>query len=145
MKRAKKRTTWCDALVFSPSNQRKDVRRYYLEYRREKDIPVRCDNALCMFHAEPLEWNGKRLDLILDHRNGVRGDNRPKNLWFLCPNCDSQQLTRGGRNKNRVQTFYGGHSVVQGDGSVAVTIITMVPGSIEYSGRRGRVDNPEEA
>jgi hypothetical protein len=38
------------------------------------------------------------------HKNGNSLDNRPDNLRFLCPNCDSQLTeTRGGRNKGRIQ------------------------------------------
>ena len=46
----------------------------------------------------------EQLPLILDHANGVRHDNRPDNLRYLCPNCDSlQTVTRGGANRGRVQ------------------------------------------
>jgi hypothetical protein len=49
---------------------------------------------------EPL-WQGKRLVLILDHRNGDNTDNRLENLRLLCPNCNSQQPTFAGKNKGR--------------------------------------------
>ena len=39
------------------------------------------------------EWNGKKLVLILDHRNGIRNDHRRKNLRLVCPNCNSQLPT----------------------------------------------------
>lgn len=35
-------------------------------------------------------WRGRNLSLHLDHRNGIRNDNRLDNLRFLCPNCHSQ-------------------------------------------------------
>jgi len=50
------------------------------------------------------KWKGKTLVLRLDHKNGVRNDNRLKNLRFLCPNCDSQTDTYYGRNiKNKTK------------------------------------------
>ena len=42
------------------------------------------------------------MPVILDHINGNRRDNSPKNLRYLCPNCDAQLLTRGGLNRGRV-------------------------------------------
>lgn len=43
--------------------------------------------------------NGKPLTLQLDHINGNRHDNNLENLRILCPNCHSQTITYGGRNK----------------------------------------------
>lgn len=45
------------------------------------------------------EWNGKKLQLQLDHINGINDDNRMENLRFLCPNCHSQTDNYGGKNK----------------------------------------------
>ena len=69
----------------------KTVIRYYLKWRREQipSIPERCDIECCKYYTEPLQWNGKKLNLILDHKDGVNGNNKPKNLRFLCPNCNS--------------------------------------------------------
>jgi len=42
-------------------------------------------------------WNGKELTMILDHINGVNNDHRRENLQMLCPNCNIQQPTFGGK------------------------------------------------
>ena len=45
------------------------------------------------------EWNGKKIQLQLDHINGKNDDNRLENLRFLCPNCHSQTDTYAAKNK----------------------------------------------
>lgn len=52
------------------------------------------------------EWNGKKLVLVLDHKNGNSHDNRLDNLRFLCPNCNSQQPTFAGGNTKRYRKKY---------------------------------------
>ncbi len=49
----------------------------------------------------PPVWQGERLTMILDHRNGDNRDNRLENLRLLCPNCNSQQPTFAGKNRGR--------------------------------------------
>lgn len=48
-------------------------------------------------------WEGKRLSLQLEHKNGKNNDNRIENMEFLCPNCHSQSETFAGKN-NRCTT-----------------------------------------
>jgi hypothetical protein len=96
---------------------RATVRRFYLRWRNQQGIPVRCDNEQCRFYHDPLVWNGLPLKLILDHRNGNNSDNRSKNLRFLCPNCDSQLETRGGANRGRIEKAPGGFARVGRDGT----------------------------
>lgn len=63
---------------------------------KDKLIPYKC--AVC---GNTGVWMNKPLTLTLDHINGNHKDNRLDNLRFICPNCDSQQSTYAGKNKNR--------------------------------------------
>jgi len=63
---------------------------------KNKLIDYRCDKC-----GNNGEWNGEKLSLHLEHKNGVNDDNRLINLTFLCPNCHSQTKTYGGKNKKR--------------------------------------------
>ena len=86
-------------------------------WRERQGIQPRCDMGDCQFHAQPLRWLGQVLPLILDHVNGNNLDNSPKNLRYLCPNCDSQLSTRGGRNRGRVlEASEGKYVLVSRDG-----------------------------
>ena len=93
---------------------RPTIRRHYVDWREENGLPKEgCDNEGCQFHSGRLVWNGKPLRPILDHRDGNARYNRPTNLRFLCPNCDSQELvTRGGANRHRVENASGGYAVL---------------------------------
>ncbi len=78
------------------------VHRHYALWRQERGIPVRCDTPSCQFHTAPLTWLDRPFKPILDHKNGQRLDNNPENLRYVCPLCDAQLPTRGGKNRNRV-------------------------------------------
>ena len=47
------------------------------------------------------QWNGKPINLQMDHINGNRKDHRLDNLRWLCPNCHSQTDTFCARNGNK--------------------------------------------
>ena len=50
------------------------------------------------------EWRGESLSLHLDHKNGIKKDNRIENLRFLCPNCHQQTDTWGAKKQERFKT-----------------------------------------
>jgi hypothetical protein len=52
----------------------------------------------CLECGLPPVWNGKKLRLQIDHKNGNPLDNRPGNPRFLCPNCHSQTDNYGSLN-----------------------------------------------
>ena len=49
--------------------------------------------------CEISEWQGQTITLVVDHVDGNAGNNMPDNLRLICPNCNSQTDTFGGRNK----------------------------------------------
>ena len=45
-------------------------------------------------------WRGKKISLILDHKDGDRKNNELNNLRIICPNCNATLDTHCGKNKN---------------------------------------------
>jgi hypothetical protein len=115
---------------------RTTVMRHYLQWRKRQDppLPVRCDNTECYFHTNPLIWNDKPLKPILDHVDGNNTDNRPEMLRLLCPNCDSQLVTRGGGNKGCIEKAEGGFAKVSRDGRHAY-ILPAEAGNVSLTGQ----------
>lgn len=118
--------------------QRSTVKTYYLHWRKMNGLPVRCDNPKCVFHTNPLVWNDVPLKLIMDHITGNKNDNTPQNLQLLCPNCDSQLETRGGKNANRIQDQSAtSYAIVHRGGQRRDAIVFL--GSVSASSEVGQV------
>lgn len=52
----------------------------------------------CELCGQNEEWKGKKMNLILDHINGIWNDNRIENLRIVCPNCNATLPTHCGKN-----------------------------------------------
>lgn len=57
---------------------------------------------VCEICGQPPIWNGKKLGLQLDHRDGNRRNNQLDNLQILCPNCHTQTEYFSCKEINRV-------------------------------------------
>lgn len=85
-----KRKTPSEILVENSSPKTRLLKRALLEI----GVPYECK---C---GNKGDWQGKKLVLQIEHKNGVRTDNRRENLEFLCPNCHSQTETYSKPKKN---------------------------------------------
>lgn len=74
---------------------------YSRQHLKERIIKNKLIDYKCEECGNDGEWNGKKLSLHLEHKNGVNNDNRLKNLTFLCPNCHSQTETYSGKKRKR--------------------------------------------
>ena len=102
------------------------LKRRYLSWRRDRGMLERCDLGDCP-NPIPL-WKGKKLQLILDHKNGVNSDNRLENLRLVCPNCNSLLKTTSGRNKGRVVKSSGGFSILDRENMLRAYLLPVEGG-----------------
>lgn len=91
----------CEENIFIENStaDQKTLRNWYL---KGEYTPYIC--SIC--GQEPF-WNGKEMTLILDHINGYHKDDRLENLRWVCPNCNQQLETTGGRNihHHKIKTY----------------------------------------
>lgn len=83
-----------DEVVFCSDSKHE----WMAKHRFEKRTP-----AVCMVCGLTNTWNGKPLQLQIDHKNGNNKDCRWENLQKVCPNCHSQTDTFCGRNHRRLR------------------------------------------
>ena len=72
------------------------LKKHYKKLYWDSDVKG-CENPKCkVLHKRKPIWNGERLSIQLDHKNGNPSDNRRCNLRCLCANCHSQTDTFNG-------------------------------------------------
>lgn len=82
-----------EVLVVNSSYSRAQLKkRLYDEGLKEKK---------CEMCGQGEFWNGKKMSLILDHKNGVYNDNRLENLRIVCSNCNATLDTHCGKHNRK--------------------------------------------
>jgi len=66
---------------------------------KERLYKEKIKERICELCGQDEYWKGKKMSLILDHKNGIHNDNRPENLQIVCPNCNSTLPTHCRKNK----------------------------------------------
>lgn len=66
-----------------------------------RDFLVERQHGKCAICGRPPFWNNAPLVFIIDHIDGNYEHNSPENIRAICPNCNSQTDTFGGKNKTK--------------------------------------------
>lgn len=86
---------------------KKDFKKGLLRDRRKiRVIILEIQGHVCAI-CKRKKWNGEPITLWLDHKDGNADNCKPNNFWLVCPNCDSQQPTFGGKNYGNGRTSRG--------------------------------------
>ena len=78
--------------IVSWLNGEKMIRRHLIREWLSEQKGYNCN------HCGLSEWQNKPITLWVDHIDGNATNNKPDNFQLICPNCDSQQDTFGGKN-----------------------------------------------
>jgi len=65
----------------------------YSTVQRLRNYVIERDGEKCLWCELGIEWQGKPLQLQLDHIDGNRENNKLENLRLLCPNCHKKTKT----------------------------------------------------
>ena len=71
-----------------------------------KNILVEMYGHICM-SCNLSVWKDCPIALELDHKNGDPSDDRPENVWVICPNCHATTKSWKGRNKGNGRKSMG--------------------------------------
>jgi hypothetical protein len=116
LKKLERPRRWAQIFRYSQEiRTRTAVKREYLQWRSERGIPYKCEQPGSPLQGQS-KWREETLNLIMDHIDGNPRNNNFDNLRLLCPNCNSQLDTHGGRNIGRVlENYQDGYLLKDGE------------------------------
>jgi hypothetical protein len=78
-----------------------------LKYRRQiRSILFERFGHVCQI-CKHTEWNGQKIPLQVDHKDGCSANNSSSNLRLICHNCDAQLPTFAGKNRGKGRKAIG--------------------------------------